>query len=73
MKLGSTKRSGCSPQYCVYSTKDVGDKMNGGAVKEDKSPLKEAIDLRKEVHEALRAMLKKTKPVKKGSLYQEKP
>ena len=50
-KFGSTNKSGCSAQYCEYSLKEVGDKMKGGAVKEDKSPLNSAIDLRNDVHE----------------------
>ena len=50
-KLGSISKSGCSLQYCEYSDNEVGDKMNGGAVNEDKSPLNEAIDLRNDVHE----------------------
>lgn len=60
MAFGAIKRSGCSPQYCEYSTKEVGDKMKGGAVNDDKSPLYEAIDLRNEVHEADRAILRDT-------------
>lgn len=49
--FGAINKSGCSAQYCEYSTSEVGDKMNGGAVNEDKSPLNDAIDLRKDVHE----------------------
>lgn len=50
-KLGSTSKFGCSLQYCEYSDNDVGDKINGGAVNDDKSPLNDAIDLRNDVHE----------------------
>lgn len=35
--------------------------MNGGAVKEDKSPLKEVMDLRKDVHEADSAIVQRRK------------
>lgn len=49
--LIDSKRSGCSAQYWEYSVNETGDKINGGAVNEDKSPLKLAILFRKEVHE----------------------
>lgn len=49
--FAATNKSGCSAQYWEYSTSDVGDNIKGGAVNEDKSPLKDAIDLRKDVHE----------------------
>lgn len=49
--LGAMNKSGCSAQYWEYSTSEVGDNINGGAVSEDKSPLNDAIDLRKDVHE----------------------
>ncbi|KAG7877293.1 hypothetical protein KL938_004049 [Ogataea parapolymorpha] len=39
MKLGARNRSTCSDQYWEYSTKDVGERINGGAVNDDKSPL----------------------------------
>ena len=42
--LGAMNKSGCSAQYWEYSTSEVGDS-------EDKSPLNDAIDLRKDVHE----------------------
>jgi hypothetical protein len=51
IKFGSINKSGCSPQNCEYSTNEVGDNMKGGAVNDDRSPLYEAIDLRKLVHE----------------------
>lgn len=35
----------------------MGDKIKGGAVNDDKSPLYDAMDLRKEVQEADRAMI----------------
>lgn len=49
--LAATNKSGCSPQYCENSHNDVLDKIKGGAVNDDKSPLNEAIDFMKEVHE----------------------
>lgn len=52
MNDGSSNRSICSDQYCEYSTNEVGDKMKGGAVNDDKSPLYEAMDLMNEVQEA---------------------
>jgi len=36
--------AGCSAQYAEYSTREVEDRMKGGAVREKRSPLKEAID-----------------------------
>ena len=50
---GATKIEGCSAQYEENSTSDVDDRMNGGAVKEDKSPEKDAMDFRKALHEPL--------------------
>jgi hypothetical protein len=41
---GATKRDGCSAQYDEYSVSDVDDRMNGGAVRDDRSPEKDAID-----------------------------
>lgn len=41
---GATKRAGCSAQYAEYSTREVEERMKGGAVNDDRSPLKEAID-----------------------------
>jgi hypothetical protein len=41
---GATKSSGCSAQYAEYSTSDVPERMKGGAVREERSPLKEAMD-----------------------------
>lgn len=49
MKLGARNKSGCSPQYCEYSESEVGDKMNGGAVNVERSPLNDVIDFRNDV------------------------
>lgn len=49
MNVGPRNKSGCSAQYSEYSVNETGDKMNGGAVKDERSPLKEAIDFKKEV------------------------
>lgn len=38
--------AGCSAQYDENSTSDFADKMNGGAVKDDKSPENEAKDFK---------------------------
>ncbi|KAH3669592.1 hypothetical protein OGATHE_002404 [Ogataea polymorpha] len=38
MKLGARNRSTCSDQYWEYSTKDVGERIKGGAVSDDRSP-----------------------------------
>ena len=35
---------GCSVQYAENSVRDVVPRMNGGAVKDERSPLKDAID-----------------------------
>lgn len=51
MNVGSINKFGCSDQYWEYSTSDVGDKINGGAVNDDKSPLNEAIDFKNDVQE----------------------
>lgn len=40
---GATNRDGCSDQYAGYSANDVVDKIKGGAVKEERSPLNDAI------------------------------
>jgi hypothetical protein len=40
----SANSSGRSPQYAGNSVRDVGERMNGGAVMEDKSPVIEARD-----------------------------
>ena len=37
---------GCSVQYAENSVRDVVPKMKGGAVKDERSPLKDAIDYR---------------------------
>jgi hypothetical protein len=42
----AAKRPGRSHQYAGNSVRETGERMNGGAVKEDKSPEKDAIDLR---------------------------
>lgn len=41
---GATKTAGCSAQYAEYSVSEVEDKIKGGAVSEERSPVKEAID-----------------------------
>ena len=41
---GATKIDGCSAQYDENSVRDIVPKMKGGAVREERSPLKEAID-----------------------------
>ena len=41
---GATKIFGCSAQYEENSVKEVTPRMNGGAVREERSPLKLAID-----------------------------
>lgn len=43
---GATKTFGCSAQYEENSVREVDDRMNGGAVREDRSPEKLAIDYR---------------------------
>lgn len=40
---GATKREGCSAQYAGNSASEVVDRMKGGAVKEERSPLNVAI------------------------------
>ena len=35
---------GCSVQYAENSVREVVPRMNGGAVKDERSPLKDAID-----------------------------
>ena len=50
---GATNMEGCSAQYEENSTRDFEDKIKGGAVKVLRSPLKEAMDLRKAVQEPL--------------------
>jgi hypothetical protein len=46
---GATNSEGCSAQYEEYSVKETPLRMKGGAVREEISPLNEAMDLRKEV------------------------
>jgi hypothetical protein len=50
---GATNTEGCSAQYEENSTKDVDDRMKGGAVMEARSPLNDAMDFKNEVHEPL--------------------
>lgn len=45
-EAGATKIDGCSAQYEENSTSEVVPRMKGGAVREARSPLKEAMDLR---------------------------
>lgn len=44
-RAGATNVAGCSAQYDENSTRDFADNMNGGAVREDKSPENKAKDL----------------------------
>lgn len=41
---GATKAVGCSHQYELNSVRLVEERMKGGAVREERSPLKEAMD-----------------------------
>jgi hypothetical protein len=41
---GAAKRSGCSHQYEENSVRETLERMKGGAVREERSPLKEAMD-----------------------------
>jgi len=41
---GATKMEGCSVQYAENSVRDVVPKIKGGAVMDERSPLKDAID-----------------------------
>lgn len=41
---GATRMSGCSAQYAENSTRDVDERMKGGAVSEERSPENDAID-----------------------------
>ena len=41
---GATKMDGCSVQYAENSVRDVVPRMKGGAVIDERSPLKDAID-----------------------------
>lgn len=43
-EAGATKTDGCSVQYAENSVRDVVPRMNGGAVIDERSPLKDAID-----------------------------
>jgi hypothetical protein len=51
----ATNRLGCSAQYAEYSVKEVPERMKGGAVNEERSPLKEAIDFKKLAQDPLLA------------------
>ena len=42
--LGATKTEGCSHQYELNSVRLVEERMKGGAVSDERSPLKEAMD-----------------------------
>lgn len=42
--VGAAKTEGCSHQYELNSVKLVGERIKGGAVRLERSPLKEAID-----------------------------
>lgn len=41
---GAAKRSGCSHQYDENSVRETLERIKGGAVREERSPLKEAMD-----------------------------
>lgn len=43
-EAGATKTDGCSVQYAENSVREVVPRMKGGAVMEERSPLKDAID-----------------------------
>ena len=43
-EAGATNMDGCSVQYAENSVRDVVPRIKGGAVKEERSPLKEAMD-----------------------------
>ena len=43
-EAGATKTEGISAQYAENSVSDVVDRMKAGAVRDERSPLKEAID-----------------------------
>lgn len=43
-EAGATKMEGCSVQYAENSVNEVVPSMKGGAVSDDRSPLKDAID-----------------------------
>ena len=43
-EAGATKMDGCSVQYAENSVREVVPRMNGGAVTDERSPLKDAID-----------------------------
>jgi hypothetical protein len=41
---GATRMEGCSAQYDENSVREIVPRMKGGAVRDERSPLKEAID-----------------------------
>lgn len=43
-EAGATKMEGCSVQYAENSVREVVPRMKGGAVMDERSPLKDAID-----------------------------
>ena len=43
-EAGATRTEGISAQYAENSVSDVVDRMKAGAVRDERSPLKEAID-----------------------------
>jgi hypothetical protein len=43
-EAGATKTEGISAQYAENSVSEVVDRMKAGAVRDERSPLKEAID-----------------------------
>lgn len=47
--VGATNIDGCSAQYALNSVKEVVLRMKAGAVKEERSPLNDAIDCRMSV------------------------
>jgi hypothetical protein len=52
-RAGATKIEGCSAQYDENSVNEVEERMKGGAVNEDKSPEKDAIDFKKALQDPL--------------------
>ena len=51
---GAANTEGCSAQYELYSVRLVADRMKGGAVSEDRSPLKEEMDYSLQVRRHVR-------------------
>jgi hypothetical protein len=50
---GATKTEGCSAQYEENSTSDLDDRIKGGAVRDERSPEKDAIDFKNALHDPL--------------------